>query len=275
MRKSLMEAETKMDAASKLPVEPEVEQPGLSRLRESVANYLEPRLAQASKLRQDVVAGLTSAIGNVPEGMADSLLVGVNPVYGLYASLMGPLIGGLFSSTQLMMVTTTSAASLASGQALLNLAGDIRENALFLMVILIGVFQILFGLLKLGQLTRFVSYSVMTGFLAGLAMLLILSQLPTAAGYEATGSNKLTQAIDLFLHITEINFLSLALAILTLALAMILARTRLGHFASIAAIAIPSLLVLFFNWRAWRSYVISVKSRAGSPRRSCRNSLRR
>jgi SulP family sulfate permease len=236
-----------MDRNSKLPVQPEIEQPGLSRLREAVANYLEPRLPHPGKLRQDVVAGLTSAIGNVPEGMADSLLVGVNPIYGLYASLMGPLVGGLFSSTQLMMVATTSATSLAAGQALINLSAEQRDNALFLIVILIGVFQILFGLLKMGQITRFVSYSVMTGFLAGLAILLILSQLPTAAGYTATGSNKLTQAIDLLLHITDINVLSLALAVLTLILAVILARTRLGHFASIVAIAIPSLLVLFFQ----------------------------
>ena len=236
-----------MDATSKLPVQPEIEQPGLSRLREAVANYLEPRLPHPGKLRQDVVAGLTSAIGNVPEGMADSLLVGVNPVYGLYASIMGPFIGGMLSSTQLMMVATTSATSLAAGQMLINLPAEQRDNALFLMVILIGVFQILFGLLKLGQLTRFVSYSVMTGFLAGLAMLLILSQLPTAAGYAATGGNKLTQAIDLLLHIAEINILSLALAVLTLILAVILSQTRLGHFASIVAIAVPSLLVLFFQ----------------------------
>lgn len=236
-----------MDATSKLPVQPEVEQPGLSRLREAVANSLEPRLPHPGRLRQDVVAGLTSALGNVPEGMADSLLVGVNPIYGLYASLVGPLIGGIFSSTQLMMVATTSATSLAAGQALLHLPAEQRDNVLFLMVILIGVFQVLFGLLKLGQLTRFVSYSVMTGFLAGLAMLLILSQLPTAAGYAATGSNKLTQAIDLILHVTEINFLSLALAVLTLILAVLLSRTRLGHFASIVAIAIPSLLVVFFQ----------------------------
>jgi SulP family sulfate permease len=242
-----MKIENRMDITSKPPIQPEVEQPGLSRLREAVANYLEPRLPHPAKLRQDVVAGLTSAIGNVPEGMADSLLVGVNPIYGLYASIMGPFIGALFSSTQLMMVATTSATSLAAGQALINLPAEQRDNVLFLMVILIGVFQILFGLLKLGQLTRFVSYSVMTGFLAGLAMLLILSQLPTAAGYTATGGNKLTQAIDLLLHVAEINFLSLALAVLTVILAALLSRTRLGHFASIVAIAIPSLLVLFFQ----------------------------
>ena len=236
-----------MDAPAKYSVEPEVEQPGLSRLRETVANYLEGRIEQVGKLRQDILAGLTSAMGNVPEGMADSLLVGVNPVYGLYASIMGPLVGGIFSSTQLMMVTTTSAASLAAGQALMNLPGDVRANALFLMVILIGVFQIIFGLLKLGQLTRFVSYSVMTGFLAGLAFLLILSQLPTAAGYDPTGSNKLMQAIDLLLNITQINLWSLILAVITLVIAVALSRTRLEHFAGIVAIAIPTLLVILFN----------------------------
>lgn len=116
-----------------------------------------------------------------------------------------------------------------------------------------GAFQIVFGLLTLGQLTFLVSYSVMTGLLAGLAMLLTLSQLPTAAGDAPSGGNKLNQALDLLLHIAEINVLFLALTVLTPILAIILSRTRLGHFASIVAIAIPSLLALFFDARAWRS----------------------
>ena len=148
MKTALRKVENKIDIPSQPPLQPEVEQPGLSRLREAVANYLEPRLPQPGKLRQDLVAGLTGAIGNVPEGMADSLLVGVNPIYGLYASIMGPFIGGLFSSTQLMMVATTSATSLAAGQALLNLPAEQRDSSLFLIVILIGVFQIVFGLLN-------------------------------------------------------------------------------------------------------------------------------
>ncbi len=236
-----------MDAPPKYSLEPEIEQPGLSQLREAVANYLEQHVPRPAKLRQDVLAGLTSAIGQVPEGMADSLLIGVNPVYGLYAGIFGPIVGGLFSSTQLMMVVTTSAASLAAGQSLAGVPAEGREAALFTLVILIGVFQVVFGWLKLGQLTRFVSYSVMTGFLAGLAMLLILSQLPTAAGYATTGSNKLTQALDLLLHVGEINLASLFLAILTLILAVFLSRTWVGHLASIVAIAIPSLIVLLFQ----------------------------
>ena len=53
------------------------------------------------------------------------------------------------------------------------------------MVALSGVFQILFGILRLGSLTRFVSFSVMTGFLAGISVVLVLSQLPTITGIDA------------------------------------------------------------------------------------------
>jgi hypothetical protein len=83
-------------------------------------------------LKTDAVAGLTGAIGSVPDGMASAVLAGVNPVYGLYASLFGPIAGGLLVSTELMLVTTTSAAAIASGQAVAGLEGAARDQALFL-----------------------------------------------------------------------------------------------------------------------------------------------
>ena len=69
-------------------------------------------------LREDAVAGIPGAIASVPDGMASAVLVGVNPVYGLYASMAGPIGGGLAVSTRLMVVTTTTAAALAAGSAL-------------------------------------------------------------------------------------------------------------------------------------------------------------
>lgn len=130
--------------------EPEYNQPGLGALREAVARYAARLTPEPPKLRDDGIAGLTSAINNVPDGMANGLLVGVNPVYGLYATMMGPVIGGIFSSTQLMMITTTAAASLTMSQALISVPAAERANAMFVMVILIGVFQVVAGLLGLG-----------------------------------------------------------------------------------------------------------------------------
>ena len=68
--------------------------------------------------RHDLLAGLPNAIASVPDGLAAGVLAGVSPVHGLYAGFAGPLAGGLTAGTRLMMITTTSAAALAAGDAL-------------------------------------------------------------------------------------------------------------------------------------------------------------
>jgi SulP family sulfate permease len=226
---------------------PVTDQPGLGKLRDAVANRAWSKLPGFRSLRRDALGGLSSAISNVPDGMANGVLVGVNPVYGLYGAMMGPAVGGLFSSTQLMMITTTAAATLSTSQALGGLQGEARAEALFLMVILVGIFQILVGLLELGKLIRFVSYSVTTGFLSGVSVLLVLNQLPVVTGYEPAGSNRLLQTLDLLLNIAKIDFLSLGLAALTLVLAVVLPRTPLSNLGRLVAIVIPSVLVALFS----------------------------
>ncbi len=120
---------------------------------------------------------------------------------------------------------------------------EARAEALFLLVLVAGAFQILFGLLRLGRLARFVSYSVMTGFLTGIAAQLVLSQLSTVTGYQASGDNRVFQAADLLTHLGQISPLSLATAALALVLAIVLPRTRLGNLGRLVAIAVPSALV--------------------------------
>lgn len=220
---------------------PQLDQPGLSRLREAVERWRQ-RLPGGRTIRRDGVAGLSLAAANVPDGMANAVLVGVNPLYGLYAAMVGPIVGGLLASTQLVAVTTMAAASLTAGQSLGNLEGGTRESALFLMVALVGALQILFGVLRFGQLTRFVSYSVMTGFLMGVGVLIILSQLPTAVGYAPAGDNATLRFLDLLLHLHEADVAALGVALATLALALALPRTRIGNFGILVAIAVPSIL---------------------------------
>jgi SulP family sulfate permease len=223
------------------------EQPGQADLREAVERYARKRLPRGRWLGRDAVAGLNGALASVPDGMASGLLAGVNPVFGLYACTVGPIAGGIFSSTALMVVATTSAASLGAGQALGGLEGDERSNALFLMVVLIGASQIVFGLLGLGRLTRFVSYSVMTGFVAGIAVLTTMTQLPTVTGYEPRGGNNVVKTLDLLAHAAQFDLRVVAVAVLALALALTLRRTIVGHLAPLAAIAVPSLVVVLLG----------------------------
>ena len=96
------------------------------------------------------------------------MLAGVNLVHGLYASIFGPIGGGLTASTRLMVITTTSAAALAAGSALASVPAAERPQSLFPAhgAGRRGV-MVAAGLLRFGRYTRFVPHSVMIGFLTG------------------------------------------------------------------------------------------------------------
>jgi SulP family sulfate permease len=175
--------------------------------------------------------------------MANGVLVGVHPVYGLYAAMMGPAVGGLSSSTQLMMITTTAAASLSASQALGGVEGADRLGALTVMVILVGVFQVVFGLLRFGRLIRFVSYSVTTGFLSGVSVMLVLNQLPVVTGLEPGGGGVIARTAELGANLSRVDRPSLALSGLAFLLAVVLPKTPLRNLGRLLAIIVPSVLV--------------------------------
>lgn len=195
-------------------------------------------------LRQDAVAGVPGAIASVPDGMASAVLVGVNPVYGLYASMAGPIGGGLAVSTRLMVVTTTTAAALAAGSTLGSFSGADRPEALFVLSALAGVMMIVAGVLRWGRFTRFVSVSVLTGFLSGVAVNIILGQLGDLLGSPQKGRPAVVKAFNVITHPSEMSLTAAAVGVSALVLMIVLSRTRIASVASLVALAVPTLLSL-------------------------------
>ncbi len=210
------------------------------RLRQRAATVA-PQKATA---KRDALAGLPVAVGGVPDGMAAAVLVGVNPVIGLYASFAGPIAGGLSSSTQLMVVTTTSAAALTAGSTLVNVAPADRPEVLVLLTLMAGIAMIAAGLLKLGRYTRFVSISVMIGFLTGVATNIVLGQLGNLTGATVSGSTAIAKASDLITHPGRISLASTAVGLSALAIVALVARTRLRPYAAVFGLVIPTLASL-------------------------------
>jgi sulfate permease, SulP family len=206
--------------------------------------------SRAARLRQDLLAGLINAVISVPDGLAAGALAGVNPVYGLYTSVAAPIAASLLVSAQLMQVSTTTASALAAGQAIGGHPAAERDGVLFLLVVLTGLFLVAFGLLRLGRLVRFVSHAVMTGFLAGVAVVLVLDQLAPLVGLSPRGANEVMQFIDLLASLRDLSLPTLLTGLLALGTAVALGRTRLARLASIAALVLPSLLVSLAGWRA-------------------------
>jgi len=199
---------------------------------------------ERAHLRADLVAGLPGAISRVPDGMAAAILAGVNPVQGLYASFAGPIVGGLSSNTRLMVISTTSAAALAAGSALQNVAPDQRPAAIALLVILVGIALVGAGIARLGRYTRFVSYSVMIWFLSGISVNIICSQIADLTGAQAHGDFPLAKAIDVLIHPSAIDLASLLAGLSALAILVVLARTRLSVMSALIALVIPTIVVI-------------------------------
>jgi sulfate permease, SulP family len=203
---------------------------------------------RGATLRNDTVAGIIGAIGSVPDGMAAAVVAGVNPIHGLYASAIGPLVGGLLTSSALMVVTTTSAAALAAGSGLDQVSKDERTPALFLLVVLVGLLQIGAGLLRLGRLTHFVSHSVMTGFLTGVATLIVLGQFGNLTGTQPAGTTSLQQALDVVAHPGRIDAPSIGLGLVAIVLIVAPYPGALRKVAPLLALALPSLAVAAFTF---------------------------
>src|SRR5450631_2705221 len=124
--------------------------------------------------RRDLIAGLTVAAISLPQGMAYALLAGVDPRYGLYSAIVVTAVASIFGSSSHLINGPTSAISLVVFSALAFLDPDDKAQiaeALVLLGVMIGVIQIFIAVFKLGDLTRYISESVILGFMVGASLL--------------------------------------------------------------------------------------------------------
>ena len=133
--------------------------------------------------QNDILSGITVALALVPEAVAFAFVAGVDPLVGLYAAFMVGLITAVFGGRPGMISGATGALAVVMVSLVSegNAMGEASENLglyyLFLTVILMGIIQVLAGVLKLGKFVRLIPHPVMMGFVNGLAIVIFLSQL--------------------------------------------------------------------------------------------------
>jgi SulP family sulfate permease len=147
-----------------------------------------------------------------------------------------------------LVVTTTCASAVAAGSALSSVDAADREASLVLLTVIAGVVMIIAAALKLGRYTRFVSHSVMTGFLTGISANIIFGQIASFTGAQAHGSVSVAKAADVLLHPSRIDGRALVVGLAAAALTVGLRRTRISLFSSLVALVVPTALVLALGW---------------------------
>ncbi len=208
----------------------------------------ESRLDFESKnMTADAGAGLTLAMVAIPDSIASAILAGVNPVFAFNSMMVGMPIAGIFTGSQFMNCALTSAMMLVVAGAVAGVPEADHMSLLVTLTILVGVFQLLLGIFKLGSLTRFISNAVMTGFFTGIAITIILSQLGDLAGYESEAGSNLARALDLVRNLNEIHWPSLLTGVATIGAILLLVRTKLKNYALILALLGVSAVVGLLN----------------------------
>src|SRR5271154_5449342 len=132
------------------------------------------------KTRNDLLAGVTVAAISLPQAMAYALIAGVDPRYGLYSAVIITAVAAIFGSSSHLINGPTNAISLVVFSALAFFDPDAKTEAvqaMFLLGILVGIIQVLIAVFRLGDLTRYISESVIIGFMAGAGLLIAIGQL--------------------------------------------------------------------------------------------------
>ncbi len=153
-----------------------------------------------AELRVDAVAGLTVALVLIPQSMAYAQLAGLPPFYGLYASFLPPVLAALFGSSRQLATGPVAVVSLMTNASLAPLATAGSQEYIayaILLALLVGIFQFLLGMLRLGLVVNFLSHPVVNGFTNAAALIIATSQLSKMFGVNVDNAEHHYQTIVL------------------------------------------------------------------------------
>lgn len=196
-------------------------------------------------VRDDLVAGLTGALIVLPQGVAFATIAGLPPQYGLYAAMVPAIIAALFGSSLHLVSGPTTAISIAIFAALSHQAdpGSPQYIQLVLtLTFLVGLFQLILGLARMGALVNFISHTVVIGFTAGAAILIAASQVKNFFGIEIPRGTPFYEIVhQLWVQFFAINPWVLSVSLVTLAAGILTRRYLKKVPYMIAAMIVGSL----------------------------------
>jgi SulP family sulfate permease len=177
---------------------------------------------RAETLKADLIAGLTVALMAIPQSLAYAQLAGVPAYYGLYAALIPVVIGAMFGSSGILSSGPVAMTSLLTAASISQIAPHGSEQYyayVILLALVSGLFQVAFGLMRMGVLLNFLSYPVLMGFINAAAIIIGLSQLPAILGIPAAQTtNFLLDTWRVVSHLDTVHEISLVFGVTAIVL---------------------------------------------------------
>jgi SulP family sulfate permease len=209
----------------------------------------------------DLIAGLTVGIMLIPQGMAYAMIAGLDPIYGLYASIIPPIIYGIFGTSRhlavgpvamdsLLVATGVGAIAAANTEAYVELA--------ILLALMVGILQLLLGIFKLGFLVNFLSRPVISGFTSAAALVIGLSQLKHLIGVDLPRSAYIHEIIiNAINSIDQINWTTFSIGVSGIVLILVVKKYFKKIPGSLLAVVLGILVTWVFNLNQFGVNILS------------------
>lgn len=204
--------------------------------------FLDLRGYRPSDLRYDLLSGLAVTFLSVPQGVAYAIIAGLPPVMGLYAAALPAVVGSLLRSSRHVISGPTNALSLLVGAVLASQTGLDPVAAAVSLAMLVGLFQVAAGALKLGALSDYISRPVILGYITGAAVLIGVGQLRNITGTDGASGNLWQMLSGWASGLSATEPLAVVVAALTLLLVVGLRRLdkRIPGYVIAMALAIAA-----------------------------------
>lgn len=209
------------------------------------------RLYDFKNLKGDLTGGLVAGIVALPLALAFGVQSGLGAVSGLYGAIAIGILAALFGGTATQASGPTGPMTVVSAAfvlAAIDFSGSL-ESALGMIVltfVLGGVLQVLFGLLKIGRYVKYFPYPVISGFMSGVGLIIILLQIYPLAGLGAP-KNTLGVFADLPRFVSDLNWAALGLGVLTVLIFYVFPRVTKAIPSSLVALVVASLVAFFLK----------------------------
>jgi len=198
---------------------------------------------QRADFRFDCVAGLSVAAVALPVGIAYAEIAGVPAVYGIYSAFIPLLIYAFLGSSRQLIVGPDAATCLMVASALAPLAGGNPQRYMELMIsitLITGVFNIIFGLCRFGFMANFLSHPILVGYLNGVALIVLVGQLPKLFGYKAEAGDFFGKLVQFSQKVDGTHLPTLIIGIVAIVLLFAMKRwaSQLPSALIVAALSI-------------------------------------
>jgi len=181
-----------------------------------------------SRFKGDFIAGITVGIILIPQGIAYALIAGLPPIYGLYTALVPQVMYAVFGSSRQAAIGPVALDSLivAAGVSTLALAGsDSYIEIAILLALMVGAFQLLMGILRLGFIVNFLSKPVITGFTSAAALIIGFNQFRNLFGVDFERSNQIQYLIvDIWQNINKLDIVTTTIGLIAATIIIILRK---------------------------------------------------